>query len=180
MQNKVKIVTERLVLDEICEGDYDFIVALEQIPENKVYEMEGVLDRDKIIEQCKEFFDERAQLPNNGAVKFIIKLKNETPIGFVSLVCNWEKTREWELGYALLPNYFYKGYAYESSQAVIQYAFEDLKIHKLMAFVNANNHPSLKLLERLNMKLEGYMREARLINGKWADEKVYALIQSDF
>lgn len=180
MQEKVKIVTNRLVLDELCETDIDFVVDLEQIPENKVYEMEGTLERDKIIEQCKEFFDGRMQLPYSGAIKLIIKLKDETPIGFVSLVCNWEKTQEWELGYGLLPEYFHNGYAYEGTKSVIQYAFKELNIHKLMAFVNANNYSSIKLLKNLQMKLEGHLREGRLIDGKWADEKVYAMLFSDF
>ena len=48
-----------------------------------------------------------------------------------------------------------------------------------MAFVNADNLPSINLLEKLQMKLEGHMREARLINGKWADEKVYSLLKKD-
>ncbi len=179
MDDTIRIVTDRLILNPINENDYDFIVTLEQIPENKVYEMEGVLDSNQIIEQCNEFLMGSKQLPDKGAIKFIVNLKNGESIGTVSLVCNWEKTKEWELGYSLLPQYFHKGYAYESTNAVIRFAFDELKIHKLMAFVNANNHPSLKLLERLNMKLEGHMREARLINDQWADEKVYAFLKSD-
>ena len=48
-----------------------------------------------------------------------------------------------------------------------------------MAFVNANNLPSIKVLEKLDMKLEGHMREARLIQGVWADEKVFSLLKTD-
>lgn len=133
------IETQRLILEELKEIDYAFIVAIEQTPENKIYEMEG----------------------------------------FVSLVCNWEKTREWELGYALLPEYQHQGYAFESIHAAIRYGFETFNIHKLMAFVNANNLPSIKVLEKLDMKLEGHMREARLIQGVWADEKVFSLLKTD-
>ena len=127
------IETQRLILEELKEIDYAFIVAIEQTPENKIYEMEG----------------------------------------FVSLVCNWEKTREWELGYALLPEY------QQSIHAAIRCGFETFNIHKLMAFVNANNLPSIKVLEKLDMKLEGHMREARLIQGVWADEKVFSLLKTD-
>lgn len=173
------IETQRLILEELKEIDYAFIVAIEQTPENKIYEMEGVLEQDKILENCKEFADERDNLPDGGAIKFIVKLKDQTPIGFVSLVCNWEKTREWELGYALLPKYQHQGYAFESIHAAIRYGFETFNIHKLMAFVNANNLPSIKVLEKLDMKLEGHMREARLIQGVWADEKVFSLLKTD-
>jgi len=180
MNKKMKIITDRLVINSISGKDYDFIVTLEQIPENRIYEMEGVLTREQIIEQTNEYLLGSNQLPEKGGIKFIITLKNKTPIGTISLSCNWEKTKEWEIGYSLLPEYFHKGYAYESAIAIIRYAFNELKIHKIMAFVNANNYPSIKLCERLNMKLEGYMREARLINEKWNDEKVYTLLESDY
>ena len=130
------------------------------------------------IEKFYKFLHLRTHLPHHGAIMFIVKLKDDTPIGYISLICNWEKTKEWELGYSFLPSYFRQGYAYESIQSVIDFLFQELKIHKLMAFVNADNKPSVKLLEKLEMKQEGHMREARLINDEWADEKVFSLINS--
>ena len=179
MEKPFRIETERLILEPLTENAVDFIIAIEQTPENKIYEMEGVQEKEKILEHFKAFMDEYSNLPDSGAIQFIIKLKDATPIGYVSLVCNWEKTKEWELGYALLPKHKHQGYAFESTQAAIHFAFDTLKIHKLMAFVNADNLPSIRLLEKLQMKLEGHMREARLINGMWADEKVYSLLKTD-
>jgi RimJ/RimL family protein N-acetyltransferase len=142
--------------------------------------MTGVVDHASIVNKFNKFVIARYKLPLEGAILFVVKSNSEIPMGYITLMCNWEKTKEWELGYSFLPTYFHHGYAYESVKRVIRFAFEELKIHKLMAFVNAENIPSIKLLERLNMRKEGQMREARLINDRWADEFVYAMIESDF
>ena len=59
-----------------------------------------------------------------------------------------------DIGFALLPQYENKGYAYESSMAVIQYAKNKLKINKLAAITMPSNFTSVKLLEKLGMKFD--------------------------
>lgn len=59
-----------------------------------------------------------------------------------------------DLGFALLPQYENKGYAFESSLGVIQYAKNILNIDKLAAITLPSNLPSIKLLEKLGMKFE--------------------------
>jgi [ribosomal protein S5]-alanine N-acetyltransferase len=54
-----------------------------------------------------------------------------------------------DLGFALLPAYAGKGFAFEISEAVTAWAFEHLKIDKLLAIVLPNNQPSITLLEKL-------------------------------
>lgn len=59
-----------------------------------------------------------------------------------------------DIGFALLPQFENKGYAYESSMAVIQYAKNKLKINKLAAITMPSNLTSVKLLEKLGMKFD--------------------------
>ena len=59
-----------------------------------------------------------------------------------------------DIGFALLPQYENKGYAYESSMAVIQYAKNKLKINKLAAITMPSNLTSVKLIEKLGMKFD--------------------------
>ncbi len=59
-----------------------------------------------------------------------------------------------DLGFALLPQYENKGYAFESSLGVVQYAKNILNIDKLAAITLPSNLPSIKLLEKLGMKFE--------------------------
>lgn len=170
--------TNRLILREMTENDFEFLLKLETRPENKKYEMEGIQDRDSIIKECQWYLEEVNNLPKSGAIKFIVLIE-DTRIGFVSLKCNWEEVQEWEIGYSFLREYWGNGYASESTKRVIDFAFKDLLIHKLVAFINSENTASVSLTKRLGMVQEGYLREVRMINGKWNDEYVFALLKSD-
>lgn len=179
LNEKIRFETDRLLIDEASDEDVGFFLQIESIPENKKYEMTDGFDPASTEEEFGTFLKRRSGLPSSGAILFVVKLKDHFPIGHISLACNWEKTSEWELGYAFLPTHVRQGFAHESVLSVLRFAFNDLKIHKMMAFVNAENLPSIRLLEKLNAKQEGHMREARLIKGKWADEKVFSMLASD-
>ena len=171
--------TERLLLRELTEEDFDFILELERRTESYKYEMGGMPEKDDVIEGCKWFVEKAKKLPECGGVKFIVCNKKGEMFGFVSLHCNWEKTKEWEIGYKFLIEYWGNGYASEATCKVIEFAFKELSIHKLMAFINYENKRSVALAKRIGMIQEGHMREARLIKEKWNDELVFALLKTD-
>ena len=58
-----------------------------------------------------------------------------------------------DLGYAFLPPYFGKGYAYEAAQAVVEHA-RTLGLRRLVAITSPGNTASNALLEKLGMRCE--------------------------
>lgn len=65
------------------------------------------------------------------------------------------KTKEYEIGFHLLPEFWKRGYATESSRAVIKYAFTVLKAEKLFAGHNPNNSNSFRVLNKLGFEYIG-------------------------
>lgn len=61
----------------------------------------------------------------------------------------------YELGFHLLPQYWCQGYAYEAALAVIQYAFETLKVDGLIAGHHPDNQSSKFLLKKLGFNYIG-------------------------
>lgn len=59
-----------------------------------------------------------------------------------------------DLGFAFLPEYVGKGYAYEASKAIIRHAAENFAIHKLVAFTTKTNHASIRLLQKLGFEYD--------------------------
>jgi RimJ/RimL family protein N-acetyltransferase len=57
-----------------------------------------------------------------------------------------------ELGYALMPDSYGKGYANEASKAIINWSFEILGFNKLKAVVNCHNSYSIKVLDQLGFQ----------------------------
>ena len=73
-----------------------------------------------------------------------------TPIGICGLI-----KREWlddvDLGFAFLPEFRRKGYAFEASRAVIAHAIDTLGMQRVVAIVSRGNARSETLLARLGM-----------------------------
>jgi len=80
------------------------------------------------------------------------------------------------LGYSLAEAEQGKGYMTEALKPTIQYVFDKLKLHRIMASYMPHNRRSGNLLKRLNFAIEGYARDYLLINGRWEDHILTSLI----
>jgi RimJ/RimL family protein N-acetyltransferase len=60
-----------------------------------------------------------------------------------------------EIGWALARDAWGKGYATESARRVLDYAFADLRLHRLISLIYPDNAPSIRVAERLGERLEG-------------------------
>ncbi len=63
-----------------------------------------------------------------------------------------------DVGYALLPEYWSKGYASEAVRVVMQYAGESLGMRRVVAVVNTENASSIRLLEKVGFRYERMVR----------------------
>ncbi|MDP5275773.1 GNAT family N-acetyltransferase [Chengkuizengella axinellae] len=73
------------------------------------------------------------------------------------------------IGYQLSHNETNQGYMTEAVQRVIDYAFYDLKLHRIEANIMPINGASLKVVEKLGFESEGLAKKYLKINGKWED-----------
>lgn len=171
--------TKRLSIDAMTEKDIGFLTDLLTLPIVNRYEHKPQPSRERAEENCRSMLEKAQKLPEAGALRCIVRTSEGDRIGHVQITCNWEDTREWEIGYAFLPEHWNKGYATEAAERMIRFAFEDLKVHKILALINAENRRSVAVAKHLNMVQEGYLREARLIAGVYYDEIVFALLKTD-
>ncbi|MEO1432341.1 MAG: ribosomal protein S5-alanine N-acetyltransferase [Cyanobacteria bacterium J06633_8] len=79
------------------------------------------------------------------------------------------------VGYSLAEKEQGKGYMTEALQASIDYVFEELKMHRIMANYMPHNQSSGNLLKRLGFVVEGYARDYLLINNQWQDHILTSL-----
>jgi [ribosomal protein S5]-alanine N-acetyltransferase len=73
-----------------------------------------------------------------------------------------------------------KGYMTEALQAVLDFGFSQLGLHRVEAFVAPGNTPSVKLLSRYGFTKEGTAREHYNVNGKNEDSDSYSLLKHEF
>jgi len=83
------------------------------------------------------------------------------------------------VGYYLNEEHNGKGFTTEAVQLVVDYAFNELKLHRIEAGVMPHNIGSIKVLEKSGFHKEGIARKNVKINGKWEDHQVLAIINEN-
>ena len=94
---------------------------------------------------------------DNGIGRWAIIEKNTNNfIGWTGLKLVTELTNNhvnyYDLGYRLIKSYWGKGYATESANASLHYAFEELKLKEVFAITDIRNLSSKNVLEKAGLK----------------------------
>ncbi|MBD3860624.1 GNAT family N-acetyltransferase [Bacillus sp. 28A-2] len=83
------------------------------------------------------------------------------------------------LGYVLDENQGGKGYMTEAIRLIIDYAFYELRLHRIEAGVKPANKGSIRVLEKTGFENEGLNRKKVKINGEWEDHYLFAIVHPD-
>jgi ribosomal-protein-alanine N-acetyltransferase len=83
------------------------------------------------------------------------------------------------LGYWMGAAYAGQGYMTAAVGAVIPFAFDTLRLHRIEAACIPANVASIRLLERAGFRHEGVAREYLCIDGVWRDHLLYARLRRD-
>lgn len=84
------------------------------------------------------------------------------------------------VGYSLAQTWQGQGYMVEGLSLAVNYVFQQLKMHRIMACYMPHNQRSGNLLKKLGFVVEGYARDYLLINGKWEDHILTSLINPHY
>jgi RimJ/RimL family protein N-acetyltransferase len=85
-----------------------------------------------------------------------------------------------EIGYMFHPDSGGKGYATEAVHAMLHLAFDDLRLHRLLARTDARNVASGNVARRLGMRQEAHLLENEWLKGEWTDEIDFGLLRSEW
>ena len=83
------------------------------------------------------------------------------------------------LGYWIGAPHARKGYMSAALAALLPFAHGTLRIKRIEAACLPHNAASVRLLEKLNFKREGYARQYLCIAGEWQDHLLYARLSGD-
>jgi RimJ/RimL family protein N-acetyltransferase len=142
--------TERLLLRELTWADAAFIVTLVNTPGWLTY----IGDRNiKTEDQAKEYLinGPMKSYRENGFGLWLVELKETaSSIGMCGLLRR-DYLEHPDIGFAFLPAYNGKGFAFEAAVATLSYAKAQLNLSTICAITLADNRNSIKLLEKLGM-----------------------------
>lgn len=91
---------------------------------------------------------------------YLVELKEEGfSIGMCGLIKR-DTLEDVDIGFAFLPAYWGKGYAYEAAAAVLAYGEKVLGLNRIVAITSRDNDRSAKLLEKLGLQFEKMLQLA--------------------
>jgi ribosomal-protein-alanine N-acetyltransferase len=175
----ISISSERILLEPVS------LVGLDDFHEYSVYpELYRYLEFSpfqslKESEAYLQKLIDRSETP--FAQYFFIKLnKNDKIIGSFGMHSLDTYRKSVEIGYGISPYYWGQGYFSETLKLAMEYIFNDLCLHRVVARTAILNTASIKGLEKLGFLKEGVMRDYyRGVDGKWFDAVLMAKLNKD-
>jgi ribosomal-protein-alanine N-acetyltransferase len=140
---------------------------IRQLPRSQIEKM--LLSEATNLGDLKNFDGYRWFVEYGGVVVGNVSLKNVSP------------TMQYaEIGYGITEAYQGLGVATNAVRLLIDMAFSESSLRKLIAYVHDKNIPSRRVLEKLRFTQEGLLREHYIINGRPEDELLFGLLKHEW
>ena len=174
----IMISTDRLVLRPIVRGDAQDIYEI--FSDRQVMKFYDFMPFESIerAKQQVEFFT--TGFEQKTMLRWGIELKESGKlIGTCGFFNFNEDALKAELGYELNSSYQGKGIMTEAIGAILEFIFKGTGINRIEAYVEPENIPSQKLLEKLGFTKEGTLRKFERCRGELIDICVFGLLRNE-
>lgn len=146
------------------ERNKTYLEPFEPSRNNEFYTIEG--QREGLSDSYKQYL-------NGTSVNFGIYEKNSIigKIQLTNIVRGVFKNSF--VGYSIDEKEQGKGYMKEALQLVLEYAFDDMELHRVEATTLVDNEKSQRVLKKCGFKEIGVSQKYLYINGKWRDHRIF-------
>jgi [ribosomal protein S5]-alanine N-acetyltransferase len=145
--------TERLLLRQLTTDDAEFMFELLNDPSF----IRNIGDRhiQTLDDACSYIVNGPVKsYEKNGFGLCLIVLKETgESIGICGLIRR-EGLDDVDIGYALLPRFWSKGYAVEAARATKMYAKDEIGLKRIVGIVDPANEGSIRVLEKIGLRYE--------------------------
>jgi ribosomal-protein-alanine N-acetyltransferase len=173
-----ELESERLFFRKIVAGDVKDLFLIRSDDDvmkfMDVSRFKSISDAEKMIDSIEKSYHNESGI-NWG----IVEKHSNVFLGYFGFFRLIPEHCRAEIGYALNPEYWGKGYMHETINRLVRFGFEIMKLHSIEANVNPENEKSKKVLEKIGFKKEAYFRENYLFNDRFLDSVIYSLLEKD-
>lgn len=172
----MELTTSRMALHPVTTADIPVIHRLHSMPETDEYNTLGIPASVFVTADVVDGW-----LKDAGHKVWSITLKDTREfIGLIGMVFKTSRFSSAEVWYKLDVAYWGQGLATEVVNRLLQYAFEELQLHRVEAGCAVDNAGSARVLEKCGMQREGRKRKVLPIRGSWSDNFMYAILEEDY
>ncbi len=177
---RLRIVTDRLILAPLSNQDALRLFEYRSDPAVCRYQ----LWEPRSVEEAAAFIERSGSISldtPDAWHQLGIRLKDQgLLVGDVGVRFPEGQPLQAEFGVTLAPDGQGRGLATEAVVGLLGHLFVARSMHRVFASVDPRNGPSVALLERVGMRREAHFRRSLWFKGEWADDVVYALLDSEW
>jgi ribosomal-protein-serine acetyltransferase len=101
-------------------------------------------------------------------------------VGNVSAWYISRQSRVGEVGYWIRSSETSKGVATEATARILEVAFDELALHRVVLRIAVGNRGSERVAEKLGFTREGLLRQELQVNGVWMDHSIWGLLADEY
>ena len=172
---QIVLETDRLVLESITPNIINYLFENKSEIEIKTY---FGIDEQRFL-HLNEMYKKGTEMNNISLFYFLlIEKESQLPVGECGFHTWNLKHRRADVFYNMYnPLFKRKGLMKEALNRILNYGFLELNLHRVQAFVDKQNTPSVKLLQHFTFLKEGTAREDYKVNGTNEDSECYSLLK---
>jgi len=179
----VRLETQNLIIRDNIEEDLNGLYSLMSDREVNKYDSEFYSDSLDSTKSILKVSIEEAKKKDRRKFWFAItkKVSNEYigQIG-ITLISNQIKNRIGQMAYFIRKKYWGKGYTTEAAKKVIDFAFENIGLHKIITGCLTENVASEKVMKKCNMVKEAELVKHVWHEDEWRDRVEYRLLREEW
>ena len=167
--------TDRLLLRRLDADDVNEMFELRSNPETMKYVPRPLAKTKEDALNHIQLID--SKIVSNEGINWAITLKgNPKMIGIIGFYRTKPEHYRSEIGYMILPEYNGRGITTEAVSRLIEYGFNEMKLHSIEAIIAPENTASAKVLEKNNFVKEAHLKENEFYEGRFLDTVIYSLL----
>ncbi|RME98129.1 MAG: N-acetyltransferase [Chloroflexi bacterium] len=176
----MRLETDRLVLREFTARDVPAVLAYQVDPRYLRFYPWTQRTRQDVAEFVQMFISQQKQRPRTK-FQLAVELKETRQlIGNCGIRMAFANAHQADIGYELAPEQWGCGYATEAARTMLRFGFTELGVHRIWSWCIAENTGSVRVLEKLGMRLEGRLRDNEYFKGRWWDTLQFAILEHEW
>ncbi len=174
----------RVRLDLLAPGDFDDLHAIQSDPDVCRYLLYEARTRQQVAEALERDSAHTRLEEVGDYLQPAIRVRGPEGVDafagtmYVELKSLDDRTAE--IGWLVAPGFQGRGLATESAGLLLDLAFGELGLHRVIAELDPRNTASVRVCERLGMRKEAHFVEHMWLKGEWTDTGSYAILEREW
>ncbi len=174
------IESKRLILRNFQDSDFITFLKYRNDPETSKFQDWNLMNEEDALNFIEGQKHKNIGIPGEWLQIAIEHKEHERHIGDCAVIFDSIDPRQAKIACTIDKNYQGTGYALEAAKILINFLFEELDLHRIIADTDPNNIPAYTLLEKLQFRREGHFLKNMWFKGQWTDTYLFALLKEEW